>query len=772
MPLKSTIMINDQFTKPLQDMSNALNMTISHFERLQEVSENPIPVEDLRYAREQLGNVDVALKQMKPSIDLNTQAQKQFNDTVKLSSLNFKELLMNVTKLNIARKVIQKATQELRKGFTHYRTFTKEMGELKGVTQATAQEMDYLNNRAKVLGSTTLFDATEATQGMIRLAKGGMNVYEVLTSVDDALNLAMAGTLDLDHSAGILVDVMRGFNLTANDTERIVDTIAYTANSATTDIGRMGDSLRETASVAKTFNATFEETSVLIKMMSNTFKGTRAGRAVRRGLGQIATPGEKAQEWMNALKVDFIDPATRELKGITTIVDDLAQAFIDYNLTGQQQIEATKALFGEQMYAGWLDIIKRGPGAMDKELQELVENSAGYGKELAENMMKSTDGVLKLFSNRISSIWVEFYDRLAGTMTGDAFLEILNALALVFQFALKLAEVLITVLGGAIMFVKNNFDLLIPVLGITLGLFIGMKGAVMGIVGVFMIVISVISLGIAVVNRFGTTSITVAEFFGGAFSVAVAIVKNAFIGLYNLTMVVMVGITNGVTLAVDSIRIGFTNATNKAKEVMYSLGNYALDVLSKIAGAMDKLFGSNLAGAVGQWSSSLQGWYENAIKDVPERGELLDINEYTMDYVDIAGAWNDGKNLGNQVVGNIKDFFSYGVDPYDIDGLFSDEFDDLLDGINDMNTGLGNALGDIGKDAKKTANNTDKLGEEDLKYLIDLATVRAVNRFVTTEVKVEFDNDFSVNSELDVDGVINDINEGLSEVVKVTMEGI
>lgn len=61
---------------------------------------------------------------------------------------------------------------------------------------------------------------------------------------------------------------------------------------------------------------------------------------------------------------------------------------------------------------------------------------------------------------------------------------------------------------------------------------------------------------------------------------------------------------------------------------------------------------------------------------------------------------------------------------------------------------------------------------EDLKYLKDLAEQEAVNRFTTAEIKVDMTNNNTVNSGMDLDGVVDQLATGVNEAMEKAAEGV
>lgn len=88
-----------------------------------------------------------------------------------------------------------------------------------------------------------------------------------------------------------------------------------------------------------------------------------------------------------------------------------------------------------------------------------------------------------------------------------------------------------------------------------------------------------------------------------------------------------------------------------------------------------------------------------------------------------------------------------------------------LGGIGADTAGINDSAGSAAASLKETT--------EDLKYMRDLAEQEAINRFTTAEVKIDMSGMTNrIDSDMDLDGVLNTLTEGFAEALEVAAEGV
>ncbi len=277
-------------------------------------------------------------------------------------------------------------------------------------------------------------------------------------------------------------------------------------------------------------------------------------------------------------------------------------------------------------------------------------------------------------------------------------------------------------------------------------------------------VIAIIYAVIAAINKIQGTTISATGVILGALMVAVAFIWNLFLGLVDLVLACVNALVNPWIRFANFFGNLFNDPIGAIVHLFGDMADSILGILESIASAIDKVFGSDLAGAVSGWRSGLNekvesvanqygnGSYEKLAKELDLTSESLGLKrwEYS-DAYDTGYAWGEG----------IDDSVS---------SMFS--FDDAMDGYE------GYDASQIPSNIADTAGNTDAMKDsmditsEDLKYLRDIAERDVVNRFTTAEIKVEMTNNNNVSSDMDLDGVIDYLVIGVNDAMEKAAEGV
>jgi phage-related minor tail protein len=193
--------------------------------------------------------------------------------------------------------VMGKISEAVSHGMSVMSGFESTMSEVKAITGATGDEFKRLENDALKLGASTRFTAREVGQLQIAYGRLGFTTKEILQATKATLSLATATGEDLAKSADVAGSTVRGFGLSAGETQRVVDVMASSFNKTALGLDNFSESMKYVAPVAAAAGATVEETTALLGTLADAgIRGSMAGTSLRKIFTDIAKDGRPLQE--------------------------------------------------------------------------------------------------------------------------------------------------------------------------------------------------------------------------------------------------------------------------------------------------------------------------------------------------------------------------------------------------------------------------------------------------------------------------------------------
>ena len=273
--------------------------------------------------------------------------------------------------------------------------FEEGMSNVEALSGATADEMALLAEKAKELGATTKYTAQESADAMGYMAMAGWNAQEMLAGMDGVINLAAASGEDLAMVSDIVTDNLTAFGLTAADTAHFADVLAAAATSSNTNVSIMGETFKQSTSIAGALGYTIEDVAVAVGLMANSgVKGSIAGTALKNtfnGLleGVTLTASAFGEYDYTAIKADGT------MKSFSETIDELRDCF--EQMTEAERVNNAMALAGQRGYNGLLAILN----ATDEDyasLTDSINNCTGAAKRMADIKMDNLNGDLELMN--------------------------------------------------------------------------------------------------------------------------------------------------------------------------------------------------------------------------------------------------------------------------------------------------------------------------------------------------------------------------------------
>lgn len=307
--------------------------------------------------------------------------------------------------------------------------FDSSMSKVAAISGATGDELGKLRDKAKEMGSTTKFTATESAEAFNYMAMAGWKTEEMLDGIEGVLNLAAASGSDLAETSDIVTDALTAMGYSAGDAGHFADVMAAASANANTNVELMGHTFQYVAPVAGALKYSIEDTALAIGIMADAgIKGEKAGTALRSILTRLAAPPKECAKAMEELGISLTD-SEGKMKPLNVIIKDLRESFS--NLSEEEQAANAKHIAGQEAMSGLLSIVNASPQKFD-QLTDAVGNASGAAKKMADTMLDNTEGGFTLLKSNIEGVQIAIYEKFEPALRKG--IDILNGLTNAVRF--------------------------------------------------------------------------------------------------------------------------------------------------------------------------------------------------------------------------------------------------------------------------------------------------------------------------------------------------
>ncbi|HBF8744653.1 TPA: tape measure protein [Clostridioides difficile] len=785
--IQTSIRIFDGMTPAFRHMTNAMNIVLSSFEQLQRTSSNAIDVNSIRTAREELARAEAGFDRLEQQIREADGQQRRLNEDINKGTSSTDRLVGSAKKLAGA--------------YLSIRTLGG-LGNLSDQMTSTNARLNMINDGQLSDGGLNkmIFQSAERSRASYLdtaqiVSRIGMNAGSAFSSTREIVSfaeqlnkkfiIAGASTEEMNSALlqltqGLSSGVLRGEELNAVF-ESAPNIIKSIADYLDVDIGKIRGMASEgmlTADIVKnSLLAASAETNKQFEQMPYT-------------LGQIFTSVKNnAVMIFGAIQKKIED--TVSSGGFRTFIVNVTDSLYVLGAVGYSVFNGFIDLLSSPVFQNFFNVMIVGTSLITQGLGWIITQALSVANVFAQNwsiIAPIIYGVtIAIGIYTIAAIALAVANKVASLSAGW------------FNFQMTQTVIMHELATGATwMQVAAQYGLnaalyACPLTWIVLG---------------FIAVIAVIFMVIAAINHFAGTSLTVLGIIVGAVFAAVAAIQNVMIWLLNGCIAVNEAIANGWNQCVflmkqaiakgvifiiekmASLNDSVNSAGNALGKAFIDGANIAIRGVNKLIDLINKIPGINI-GKVGEATFTPVKADNSTIKK-----QIADLNKWVgdapekiklerMQYKDIGAAFQKGNALGEKWQKSITDKFK---DTFDINKMIEDAkkklgLDDLWDDKYGLGDGFGSAglnspLNDAAKGAKDTAGNTAKMAktmdksQEDLKYLRDIAEQETINRFTGVNIKIDMNNTNNINSEADVDGIVNVLKEKLENAMVVSAEGI
>lgn len=275
-----------------------------------------------------------------------------------------------------------------------------------GLTNAELAEMNALSLE---MGAQTKYSALQAAQAIEELLKSGMAPATIQAGgLENALNLATAGGLELADAAVIMSDSLNGYRKDAMTATDAANLLTGAARASSTDVAKIYEGLAQVGPVADGLGVSFKATNAVLAAFSNNMlKGSDAGTSFKTFLQNVQPDTKKSMALFKQYGLITADgtntlfDANGQLKDMADVAEILKRNL--GKLNDQQRSSAFFEMFGTDAVRAANILFKEGAEGIEKMYDEMAKVTA---LDIAKKKMDNAAGAVEQFRGAIETLQI------------------------------------------------------------------------------------------------------------------------------------------------------------------------------------------------------------------------------------------------------------------------------------------------------------------------------------------------------------------------------
>ncbi|MCM1133583.1 MAG: phage tail tape measure protein [Ruminococcus flavefaciens] len=296
------------------------------------------------------------------------------------------------------------------------KAFEASLSNVQAISGATGSEMELLTEKARQMGATTKYTASESADAFGYMALAGWKTEEMLAGIDGVLNLAAASNMDLAQASDIVTDYLTAFGLTAQDSGKFVDQMSYAMSRSNTTTEMLGEAYKHCASTAASMGYSVEETTAVLMTMANAgVKGGEAGTALNAIMTRLATDTSGCASKLAEFGVKIYD-SKGKMQSLTSILESVSVAWEGF--TDEQQASIAKVMAGTNHYSALQTIMNglsdsaKDSGMSFTDYAEALKECDGTAQDMADTMIDNLAGDMTILDSSIDGVKIALAEKL------------------------------------------------------------------------------------------------------------------------------------------------------------------------------------------------------------------------------------------------------------------------------------------------------------------------------------------------------------------------
>lgn len=226
-------------------------------------------------------------------------------------------------------------------------SFQSSMSQVAATMGVGVEQIQSLTDKAKEMGSTTAFTATQAADALNYLALAGYDANKAAEVLPSVLNLAAAGGMDLAYASDLVTKSMASLQIeaTKQNVDEFGNKLAVAASHAGATVSQLGEAILTVGGTAANLKGgTTELTTALGKLADVGYVGAEGGTHLRNIILSLQSPTDDATKLMEQLGLQVYN-AQGNMRGLDDILTDLNGSLA--GLTQGQKDSVINVLFNK-----------------------------------------------------------------------------------------------------------------------------------------------------------------------------------------------------------------------------------------------------------------------------------------------------------------------------------------------------------------------------------------------------------------------------------------
>ena len=294
-------------------------------------------------------------------------------------------------------------------------SFEAGMSEVEAISGATGSELEALENKAKSLGSSTKFSATEAANAMTNMSLAGWSVNQTLSGIDGVLQLAAASNMDLADASQIVTDNISTFNLEASQSTHLADMMAYAQANSSTTAAELGEAYKNCGANMNAAGQDIETTTSFLEALANNgLRSSEAGTSLAAIMRDLTSKMKDGKIAIGDTSVEVMD-SNGNFRDMTDVLKDVENA--TDGMGDAQKQAALMSTFTSDSIKGLNMLLNTGADQV-AGYEESLRNCSGAASDMADTMQDNLQGKLTELSSATEGLGIAAYEYISGPLQG------------------------------------------------------------------------------------------------------------------------------------------------------------------------------------------------------------------------------------------------------------------------------------------------------------------------------------------------------------------